>query len=179
MDKTLFKKTGNQNGMLLGIVGVVISLIFWILDLDYETQQNFQWLGIIPTIIFMVVAIRYYKANSKGFIAFGDAFKLGLRVVAIAAIFNTAFMLLYTTVLHPNYQDDIIEASLEKMEEQGVPDEGIDMAISITEKMTSPFGMVAIGLFSFIFMGLIFSLIISAIMKKNNPYPLDETLDGE
>jgi hypothetical protein len=46
------------------------------------------------------------------------------------------------------------------------------MALSMTEKMMSPFVIVPITIVMYAFIGLIYSLIIGAILKKERPNSL-------
>ena len=51
-------------------------------------------------------------------------------------------------------------------------DEQLDMAISMTEKFMNPAIMVPVTLLMFAFIGLIWSLIIGAVVKKERPVSL-------
>ena len=61
------------------------------------------------------------------------------------------------------------DMQMEKMLEQGIPEEALDQAMAISSKFMTPLMMSIIGLFSGVLMGTIVALIIAAIFKKNEP----------
>jgi hypothetical protein len=61
---------------------------------------------------------------------------------------------------------------MEKMLEQGIPEEGLDQAMAIAEKFMSPVIMIIMTLVTGVFFGTIVALIIAAIFKKNEPEDL-------
>ncbi len=78
-------------------------------------------------------------------------------------------MYLYLKVINPSLIEYTREQQALEMEKQGLSQEAIDKALSISENFTSPEMMALTGLLGGIIIGIILALIISAIMKKENP----------
>ena len=170
------KKAANEFGLYLGGLSILVSVVGYVLDLDYKIQQNLGYLGLLFATVFIILVIRKVKNEDGGFVSFGGAFKTALRMSVIAGLFSAVWLLLYTTVVHPEYQDEIIEYSLIEMEEQDIPEESKEMAVEWTRKFTSPGLFVTWGFLGSVLPSLIIALIVAAIMQKPKPV-FEDTVD--
>ncbi len=117
-----------------------------------------------------VLAVRHHRDQDLGgFITFGRAFRVGFLTLIFAVLIGVAFNLLYTTVIDPNFYDNLLNAVIEQWEEQGLNEEQIDAALQFTKPMMSPLWGTALGLgFGAIFSAVI-ALITGAIFKRTHP----------
>jgi hypothetical protein len=63
--------------------------------------------------------------------------------------------------------EKIFAQTEERLYNQGMSEDQIEMAMQMTRKMTTPLTMAIGTIFSYTFMGFIFSLITSSFIKKN------------
>ena len=119
-------------------------------------------------VIFIYLGIKSYKKNNFGFASLSECLKTGVTIVFIAAllfaIFNTIFNLIF-----PEFLDEILDQTRQVMLKQNpnLTSEQMEMALSITKKFSSPIFSVPVTLLMFSFLGLIYSLIIGLIFKKD------------
>jgi hypothetical protein len=138
--------------------------------LDQNLNQTMGYLGIIITIVVLVLAVRSFRDNVRdGVLPFGPAFSFGFVVVLVSSVIGIIYAYILWTVIDPDIIGKMRDMQMEKMLEQGIPEEGLDQAMAIAEKFMSPVMMVIMGLVSSVFMGTIVALIIAAIFKRNEP----------
>ena len=163
-------------GIYYGGISVATSLLLWLAkpELLFNTPLGLI-LGFGLPIVMMYLSIKETRDHQEGFISFGEAIKASFLTYIIGSL----IAILFTFILM-NYLDTSL---LELQKEQ---------AIAMTESMSSMFGANEemmeemreqmddqLGTFSFgqaimgwlgslVFPGIIISLIISAIMKKND-----------
>jgi hypothetical protein len=158
-------------GAILGFVSVIYNVILYMLD--QHMNQNMSYLGIIITIVVLVIAIRSFRDNVRGgVLPFGPAFSFGFVVVLVSSLIGIIYANILWTVIDPEYMTKMQDLQMEKMLEQGIPEEALDQAMGITKKFMSPVMMTIFGLLGSVFFGTIVALIIAAIFKKNEPEDL-------
>ena len=105
-----------------------------------------------------------------GFITFGECLKIGVSICALAGLlyglFSGAFGLIF-----PEFTEEILRKTKDVMlaKNPDMPSEQIEMALSWTKKFMNPAIAIPFTIAMFAFLGLVYSLIIGAIMKKENP----------
>jgi hypothetical protein len=70
------------------------------------------------------------------------------------------------TLIDPDSLQRVLEIQRHALEDQNLDDEKIDMAMGLTEKAMSPSISIPVTILSLVFMCFIYSLVLSAIMKK-------------
>ena len=90
---------------------------------------------------------------------------ISLYTGLMAAVYN----FIHFKFINPNFADYVVDLNHEKWAARGMSDAQMEAAESMTRKMMSP----AVQLFTtpvfMVLVGLIFSLIIAAILKRNPP----------
>jgi len=155
-------------GAILGFAGIIYNVILYMLD--QNLNQNMSYLGILITIIVLILGIRSYRDNVMGgILPFGPAFKFGFIVILVSTVIGIIYAYLLWTVIDPDILTKMKDMQMEKMLEQGIPEEALDQAMAISAKFMTPLMMSIIGLFTGLLFGTIVALIIAAIFKKNEP----------
>jgi hypothetical protein len=155
-------------GAILGFVGIIYAVILYMLD--QNLNQNLSYLGIVITIVVLIFGVRSYRDNvMDGVLPFGPAFKFGFVVVVVSTVINLIYSYILWTVIDPGILNKMKDMQMEKMLEQGIPEEALDQAMAISAKFMTPLMMIIMGLFFGILMGTIVALIVAAIFKKNEP----------
>jgi len=166
-----------KNGLLAGVISsiILVGLHF----VSFELSQSFS-VGLIMTlvfpVIFMVLAIIAVRNEQEGFISFGEALKTSFIVFMICAIVvGIAQFALYQTFTDDTWNkivDIQLENAQDMMEMVGADETAMDimkeeLTIEKIKESTSGIGNMMLGLLVNAFIGLIISLIVSAIMKRN------------
>ncbi|HEU0135857.1 MAG TPA: DUF4199 domain-containing protein [Flavobacterium sp.] len=167
-------KSAIQYGVIFGIIMVLEFVIGYVMNFDpisdpwFGTTINVLNYFILP-ILLITIGINNYKKLNHGFISFSQCLKIGVTICIIAGLIYAIFSAIFMT-LFPEFVDELLaktRSALAKTE--GMTDEGMEVALSWTKKFMSPVFAVPATLLMFSFIGLIYSLIIGAIMKNNKP----------
>ncbi|RZL06434.1 MAG: DUF4199 domain-containing protein [Pedobacter sp.] len=172
-----------KNGLIIGLVSVVLSLVIHFIDplLLYTSM----WIGLVLFIVFialLVYAGRTIRIEAGGYWTFGEAFKSFLIMGLIITVLSTVYNVVLMTVIDPDLParagaaaDQNAEALMAKF---GMQQEQIDEAMAkqgkgedklkVTAKNTVTNFGVSLAIFG------VFALILAAIMKKSPPIKFTE-----
>jgi hypothetical protein len=164
-----------QIGILFGVIMVLEFVVLYILDIDpISSPMTGTIMNICNYLIFPVALIylvcNAYKKSNFGFISFGECLKKGVTVCLIAGLIYALFSVIFN-YFFPEFVEDILRKTRAVMLQKS-PDmtgEQLDMAMTWTKKFMSPMLMVPVTVLMYSFIGLIYSLIIGAIVKKDKP----------
>ncbi|MEZ0484765.1 DUF4199 domain-containing protein [Fibrella aquatica] len=158
-------------GGITGIALIVYSTLLYTLG----GMANAALSAIVYVIIIagLFLGIREYRTLNGGYLAIGEGVSLGALMTAVSGILSSAYNAIYTTLIDPGVMEQMQNQARVKLEEQGnLTDEQIEQSLEIMQKFQSPGMLFIFGVLGSILMGALFSLIISAIMrrKKDNPF---------
>lgn len=162
-------KIGFQYGIIAGIFLVLYGLILQLTGLAANQALGYVSFVILAVIIYM--AHNAFKNQGDGFMRFGQGVKIGFFVSLIGGIISSIFTYIYVSYVDDFIIREAVNKAYQDMEQKGLSDEEINNAMSFMEKFMTPVFFMIIGLFLTIIFGLIISLIVSAITKKDNPQP--------
>lgn len=154
-----------------GVINALLGIIFFVL-VDFAGLVGNQVLGYLPILITAVVmyfAHKEFVRDGDGFMNYGQGLGLGTLMSLISAVLSSIFSFVYVKYVNTNYISNLLDIQRKGMEEQGMSEAQVDQAMSFTEKMMSPVGLLIIGILAGVFFGFIVSLIVSAITKKSRP----------
>lgn len=159
-----------RHGAFAGLILIAVGLLGNLTGLSDPTQPssvanwvlNFVNWGVM--IAFIVMAVKKHRDEDLGgFITFGRAFGVSFLVILVLSLITTVWVYVYFSFIDPDIAQTIMENSLSQ---QGIEDE--DMIESMA-MWFSPGAMAVYGFFGSLIFGVIISLIVSAVMKKDNP----------
>jgi len=167
-------KSGLTYGLLFGAIMILEFVVGYVMNIDPQTNPTY---GVVISVLnylvlpllFIYLGCNNYKTNiNSGFISFGQCLKIGVTICIVAAllysIFSSAFGMIF-----PEYFEDMFNKMRIVMSEKNpeLTTEQIDMAISMSKKFMNPVFAIPLTMIMFAFVGLIWSLIIGAIVKKD------------
>ena len=106
-----------------------------------------------------------YKKDNGRHLQFGQGFRLGMLFYVAFALFVVLYSVIYYEVINPEFMDIMMEDSVRRMEDRGMSDEEIDMAMQYSEIFTKTPMMMLIGFLTNMFIGMIVSSIATALIK--------------
>lgn len=167
-------KSALKYGLLIGLVQVVLTLITYLMGVEFMSKWWIGTLILVLAIVFLVVAGKKLRSENGGFISFGNLFILVWIVFCTSFAVGTIFNILLYNVIDPNLAANMVEIIIENttsmMERFGTPDDAIDDAIAnmgnLGEEFT-PMGQLK-SLLVWVIIGAVISAIVAAILKKNN-----------
>lgn len=161
-------------GLLFGVIMVLEFVIGYVMNIDPQTNKGY---GITINVLnFLILPLSFiflgcnnFKTNlNSGFVSFGECLKIGVTICVIAALISSVFMGVFGMIF-PEYFEQMLSKMRIIMAEKSpqMTSEQIDMAISMTKKFMSPIFAIPITIVMYAFIGLIYSLIVGAIVKKD------------
>ena len=166
------RKTVLNYGLLLGILMVILVVIMYVMDLHLDPHWSFILITLAIFIAVIVYGIKAFKNDNGGFLSFGEALKVSVGIGLIAAIISGIWSLVLTTVIEPDYADQMAEVQREKMIESypEMSEEQINQALEFSAGFSSPWITFASTLVMYMLLALVIGLIAGAVMKQNRPY---------
>lgn len=162
-------KTNLNNGLILGLAGIVYSLIIYFLDLYLNKSQGYVF--IVVQIALLYFLLRSYRDNfMHGQITYGQSVGAGVIICLYYAIIMAIFSYILNAIIDPGLVAKQLAAAEEGMMKKGLPQATIDTGMAFTAKIMKPAIMSISSLFFSLFWGTILSLIVSIFIKKEgNP----------
>ena len=170
-------KSALQYGALFGVLMILEFVIVYVMDVDPITNPttgiiiNIVNYLVFPVSIISIGCVNYKKNLNNGFVTFGDCLKIGVTICLIAGLIYGVFSAVFNMIF-PEFVEDIMKKTRQVMLQQNpnMTSEQAEMAISMTKKFMNPAIVIPATVAMFSFMGLIFSLIIGAFVKNENPH---------
>ncbi len=156
-------------GIYLGAALIILSLLFYVLDLFI-----YKWTGYIGyafVLGFIIIScISYRDKRLNGFISYGQSFSVGFLTGLFASIIAGIFAYFFMTFVGDDYKAMMMELSEERMLETrpDMSDDELEMGLKITERLMTPWWLGVIAFFGNLFFSVIFALIVSIFIKKED-----------
>lgn len=173
------QSAGNQNtllrstmtmGLITGLALVIYTLLLY--ATNNLLKQNFL-LGILNYVILIIgiiVGTRSYRDQALGgFISYGKALGYGVLLCVFTGVVIGLFTYLLYEVIDPGLLEKNIKIIQDEMLKSGMSADQVESMTEVQRQFRSPFMMLIGSIFSYSLLGLIFSLITSAFLKKDQP----------
>lgn len=171
-NRSIWKETLNY-GIILGLINVGLAVLTYMFDLTFKTWL--MWPMILISVLVLFFLLRSYRDHyNNGYISYGKSVGAGVIISLYAAIIAAIFAYVLYAFIDPGLVDKSLAVAEERLIARGMPDAAIEQAMELQAKMIKPWFTALMSVINGVFMGLIFSLIVSLfVMKKGNPL-LDE-----
>ncbi|MGW8122349.1 DUF4199 domain-containing protein [Roseivirga echinicomitans] len=157
------RQTGIKYGLIFGLVSTLYTLIMAMSRIQLPfVGLIIQWAVVIGVFIF---ACKEYKESNGNIMSFGKGFSLLMTVAFIGGLIRGVASYVYYMV-DPAYLDFMKEAQQNSPFGPAPDQPGVEGMEAIMAFASSPEFLAVMSLIAAIFAGLIFGLIISAIMKN-------------
>lgn len=154
-------------GAILGMTYIILSIISTFLHLNYSTFQR------ITVITLSLAGLIYFLYNYRknylnNYISYGRAFGMGISIMIAFGVFAAFYDYIYASLINPDFFKEVQTIMEEKLLDKQISPDIIELMIEKTEKFRTPIIFSLSNLLGFIFRGTVFSLIISAFIKKED-----------
>lgn len=167
-------KANLTNGLILGLVGVVYSLIIYFLDLSLNQVQGYVFMALQAVLLFFL--LKSYRDNvMHGQITFGQSFGAGVIIFLYYAIIMSAFTYLLYSVIDTGLIAKQLAFTEEAMLKKGLPQAAIDTGMGFQRKIMKPGIMSLFTIFGNMLFGVVISLLISIFVRKEGNPLIDTT----
>lgn len=157
-------------GILLALVNIVIFLAYYFMGRTFQ-KDVLAYLPLLVFLGFIIVYIVKFAKDNDGNVTFGKCFAYGFKIAAIAALIYFAFSLIFIFAF-PEIKTQYLQFLRVELDKnpQNLSDEQIDQSLQIMSKFFT-ISFLGGGLFGNLLMGVIASLIGSAVAKKKPQTP--------
>lgn len=168
-ENTLLRSTMTM-GLITGLALIIYTLLLY--ATNNLLKQNFA-LGVINYIILIagiVIGTRSYRDQALGgYITYGKALGYGVVLCVFTGIVVGIFTYLLYEVIDPNLMEQNMKVIQEEMLNRGMSAEQVETMTEMQARFRTPFMMLIGSIFTYSLLGLIFSLVTSAFLKKDEP----------
>jgi len=157
----------SRHGFFIGLALVVIQTIFYLADIKLDS--GFGYITYVVLIGGLYLAIRNYRDQlNQGFITYGRSVGYGVLVAVMAGIISSVFVYILYKYIDPTIIDKLLIETEAKMEEQNLPPDQLEMAMEMNRSFFTPLAISIMSIVGYAFMGLVFSLVLSVFLKKED-----------
>lgn len=167
-------KSGLQLGLLFGVIMVLEFVISYIIGIEKLIGSSF---GIVINLLnylilpclFIFLGCTNYKKMNGGFVSFSECLKIGVSITVVAALIYAIFNLVFNLIF-PEFSNQILAITKSEIlkKNPNMTAEQMDMAISMTKKFMSQYIVFPVTIAMYAFFGLLYSLLVGAIVKKDS-----------
>lgn len=169
-------KSAINYAIAFGIIMILQFVIMYSFNINAQANPT---VGIIINVLnylilpftFIYLASNDFKKNqNNGFISFGQTIKIGLTLCALAAVIYGVFYFIFDLIF-PEFKNELVEQISEVTVKQNpnMTAEQLKMSLKFVETFVKPYVAVPFSIVMYSVIGLIHSLIIGAIVKKDKP----------
>ena len=125
-------------GIYLGVATLLISLISYALGTHLDPHWSISLVSGILFIGLIVFGIKKYKETNEGFLTWGQGVKIGVGIAIVAALIGTIYNYLFMNFIEPEFLNQVMEVSNQKLLDQGQTEEQIEAINKMSEAFNSP-----------------------------------------
>lgn len=169
-------KSGTLYGVLFGVIMILEFVIMYIIgmkslvDTSVGTIVNVANYLVLP-ILFIFLGCNHYKKDiNNGFISFSECLKTGVSITVIAGLLYALFSVVFNLIF-PDFINEMLEITRNQMVTQNpnITEKELEMGLGMVKKFMNPLIVFPVTLVMYSLIGLIYSLIIGAIVKNDKP----------
>lgn len=171
MEKKVTSTTAK--GLLISLVLIVLSTVARIANLD--TESWFRWLSMFLLGVGIVSSCVIYSNQSNHDITFGNIFSHGFKTAAVVTCITILFSILLFLIM-PELKQRFFEIAAKQAEQSGATEEMVQKQQGFLKQL---FWALIIGgiMLTYLFVGVVASLIGAAVARKNPHTPFGEPVN--
>jgi hypothetical protein len=168
MEKVSSARISLKWGLILGLFGIVTSTVMYTMGWFSQMTLNF----ILLVVFFIGVlyfAFKEFKELNGGLMSYGQGVGLGILLFVTAGVIVGTYDFVYKQFIDTTLVEKQLGIFEEQYESMGMSPEVIEQSLDSARMwIDGPLALLG-SVFNYAFMGFICSLIMAAIMKKNQP----------
>lgn len=153
-------------GLYFGITSIIFSLITY-----YGGLMGNDFFGLIGYVLFPVfiyLGLKSYKdKENNGFLPYGVGLGIGVLISSVSGVVSAIFTYILFVYVDPAKLNEFIALSQEEVVKGGVSEADLENVKGLMDMVMSPIVLSVAALFGAVVIGLICSLVIAAILKKD------------
>ncbi len=169
-------KANLTGGLIMGLIGIIYSLVVYFLDLSFNKIQGYIFIVVQIGILFYL--LKSYRNNFlHGNISFGQAVGAGLIICLYYSIITAVFTYILYAIIDPDLVGKQLAFTEDMLLQRNLPQEAIDASMKVQKKLLIPEVIAPLSIVGNMFWGLIISL-VTAIFVRKEGNPLLDPVDS-
>lgn len=165
-------KANMTNGLILALAGIAFSLIIYFLDLTFNKSVGY--INVPIQIALLYFLLKSYRDNfMHGKITYGQSVGAGVVMFVYFSVIFAVYTYLLWSVIDPGMVKKSMAFAEDAMVQKGTPQAAIDAGMAFTAKIMKPGIMAFFSIFGSMFFGVIYSLLVSIFIKREENPLLD------
>jgi hypothetical protein len=168
--KTSAKSIILNYGLIYGVISILFHVILYIMGKHLEQNWITSLFGFVLMTVVIVLGVKKFKSFNNGLLSIGQAIKTAIGVVVFGALVYAIYNYVFMTFVEPDTMEQALELGRQKMIEADMSDDIIERSLEMQRKFSGP-GIIgaSVIIINAIF-GLIVSLVVGLVMKKEESY---------
>jgi len=171
MEKPSSARIALKWGLIAGVINIVYTVVLIAID-KYQDPSlnalNFVF-GIAIAIGVLVYAMREFRTLNGGYMSFGQGLGVGALSSAVSGVVAGLFNFIYLQFIDPTVTDKMMDRVRDEWERNGMSESQMEQAEQFTSIMMRPGTLFVITVFGALIMGVILSLVLAAILRREKP----------
>ena len=165
--------------IVLTLCQAVFSLLMFFLGFQTDklaSGQYFQWVPLVISILVLWLALKAVREENEGrYLTYGQGVGAGTLVCFFSGLMSAVYTYIHFKFINPNFTDYQVEFMRGKWAAKGLTDGQMEQAETMMRKFSGP-GIYAIATpIMAVLFGLLISLVLAAILKRNPPEDVQAT----
>ncbi|MFY8110225.1 MAG: DUF4199 domain-containing protein [Bacteroidia bacterium] len=155
--------------IIYALANIGMALVLYILEvMDKSWMITILSLAVNTAILFFAMKSRK-NDTLAGFMTFGQGFGTGMLIMIFGGLITAVYTFVFYSFIDPDFINKMLEISRTEMLKKDMSDEQIEQALEMSKKFMSPIMMTIFAYLGSLFFGLIISLVLAAVNKRENP----------
>lgn len=154
-------------GAILGFALIAISVVFYVLGMT--ESKAVQWLSYAVLAGGIFMGTKALREENNGFISYTKALGAGTAVAFFASIIIAFYTFVFFHFIDPAMAEQLVNRAEMELVDKGMSESEIEMSMKYVKSFMTPHMMAIMVVLTYTFFGFIFSLITSAILRKDDP----------
>lgn len=157
------------HGLILGLIGIVYTLLMYFFDLTFNKTQGYVFLLILIVSLFYLV--RSYRENYlHGHITYSQSVGAGVVIFLYYSLIAAIFTYLLYKIIDPGLTAKQLIITEEQILKKGLPQEAVDTAMNFQKKFLKPEIVAPFSVLGNMLTGTVISLLVAIFVRKEgNP----------
>jgi hypothetical protein len=162
-------KANLQNGLILGLTGVVYSLLMYFLDMTFNRSIGWAFFVLLAVVLFFLIK-SYRDSYLHGYITYGHSLGAGVIIFLYYSIISAIFIYILYKFIDSGLVSKQLAMAEEMMVKRNTPQQAMDAALAMQKKMMVPEFIAPMSIITNMFFGTIIALVVSIFTRKEgNP----------
>ena len=168
-EKVSVWKANLTNGLIMGLLGIVFTLVLYFLDLTFNRPLGYIFL--VAQIFILYYMIKSYRNSYLyGYMTYGQSVGAGVIIFLYYSVISAIFTYILYKFIDTGLTAKALSFSEDAMVKRGMNQQMIDAAMAMNKKIFVPAIMTLISILWIMIEGTIISLIVSIFTRKEgNP----------